>query len=102
MAFRRTAATIALLLTLLAVEACTEEECSSPSSIDEFRNMVIDAVCSMNETTGRAFRNQTRLNHGAGHKSDGECMYYTISEGALQGCPLQPHSGGDSLCATHL
>ena len=77
MAFRRTLLTI-LLLMILAVEAYTEEECSSPSSVSEFRNTVIDAVCSMNDTTRRAFTNQTRFNHGAGHKSDGERMYIIL------------------------
>ena len=63
-----------LLLTLIAVEAYTEEECSSSTSIAEFRNTVIDAVCSMNDSTEEIFRNQTRFNHGAGHKLDSECF----------------------------
>ena len=59
---------------LPAAQVYTEEECSGPSSIAEFKNTVIDAVCSMNDTTGESFRNQTRFSHGAGHKQDSECI----------------------------
>ena len=88
MAFRRNLLTMLLLLMLLAVQVYTEEECSDPNSIAEFTNTVIDAVCSMNDTTGESFRNQTRFSHGAGHKQDSECIsvYYVFYSGIRDSC----------------
>ena len=76
MEFLRTLLTTVTLL-LLAVQVQSAEHCPSPSSIGEFKNTVIEAACSFdpNGATGLAFRNQTRINHGAGHKLDSECSY---------------------------
>ena len=63
-----------LLLLLLAVQMQSAEHCSSPSSIGEYKNAVIEAACAFDseDVTGQSFRNETRLNHGGGHKADSE------------------------------
>ena len=62
-----------LLLLLLAVQMQSAEHCPSPGSIGEYKNAVIEAACAFDsEDTGQSFRNETRFNHGGGHKPDGE------------------------------
>ena len=63
-----------LVLLLLAVQVQSVEHCPSPSSIGDFKDAVIEAVCSFDPdgTEGLSFRNQTRFNHGAGYKLDSE------------------------------
>ena len=63
-----------LLLLLLAVQMQSAEHCSSPGSIGEYRNTIIEAACDFDPhgATGESFRNETRFNHGGGHKSDCE------------------------------
>jgi hypothetical protein len=55
------------------------EHCSSPSSISEYKNAVIEAACAFDsEDTGQSFRNETRFNHGGGHKPDGINSYAPV------------------------
>ena len=64
-----------LVLLLLAVQVQSVEHCPNrPSSIGDFKDAVIEAVCSFDPdgTAGLSFRNQTRFNHGAGYKLDSE------------------------------
>ena len=61
-----------LLLLLLAVQMQSAEHCSSPGSIGEYRNTIIEAACNLDDATGKSFRNETRFNHGGGHKPESE------------------------------